>query len=427
MYQLQFVNHFVQYTTHWENTMNEIKNETTNGNLQEKHIHIKKTTLVVFLILFLFISTLILAYLFYAYIYRRHHEPSTTAQSTTQESAYSLSEQKLLLSLTPKVKKAAFTGRSAEIEEGTYIIPGLSATQTQVYGEKETSAICTSMTPQGLTVTPDYLLVSAYCQTQTHNSVIYVIDKHTHQFVKELVLRNRSHVGGLAYDPVHEKVWLCSMSNGVPQVNAISMKTIEKYSFEEKYLPISYWKSYDLYSITRTSFLTYHDNSLYVGYFTKNSSSVLEKYDITEGGRLKTHFSENGWDTADTPPIALPSDTLVIEDQVQGVTFYDNYMLFSHSYGMKSSYLRVYENSYMKLLESDSANLKIRFPSRMEQIYADGDDLYVLFESAAYGYQASSLIQIDRILKLDLKILLENLHETLPISRRQYHGLQSSF
>ncbi len=388
--------------------MNGIPKKTKTEPMWDKHFHIKKSTLIMLLILFSFILLMFLSYLFYAYIYRRHHEPETTAQSTTQESLCSLSEQKLFLTLTPKVKKAAFTGRTLEVQEGTYIIPGLRATQTQVYGQKKTSAICTSMTPQGIAVTPDYLFVSAYCQTQTHNSVIYVIDKHTHEFIKEIVLRNRSHVGGLAYDPVHENVWICGLSNGVPQVNAISMKSIENYSFQEKYLPISYWKSYDLYALTRTSFLTYHDNSLYVGYFTKNGSSVLEKYNIIEDGFLETYFSENGGNEADTPPIALPSDTLVIEEQAQGVAFYNNCMLLSHSYGMKSSYLKVYQNSYLKLLESDSANCKIRFPSRMEQIYVDGDDLYVLFESAAYGYQASSLTHMDRILKLDLNILLED-------------------
>ena len=339
--------------------MNEIKKETTNGTISsEKHFHIKKTTIALFLVLFLWLSTFAIAYFFYAYIYLRNHEPATTAQKTTQESAYTFEHQKLLLTLTPKVKKAAFVGRSLEIDEGTYIIPGLSATQSQIYGQKKTHDICTSMTPQGLTVTEDYVLVSAYCQTKTHNSVIYVIDKHTHKFIKEIVLRNKSHVGGLAYDPINKNVWFCGMSNGVPQVNAISMKNIESYCFQEKYLPISYCQSYDLYAISKTSFLTYHNNSLYVGYFTKSGSSVLEKYDLIDGGVLKTHFSENGFDTLDTPNIPLPSDTLVIEEQAQGVAFYKDYILFSHSYGMQSSYLRVYQNSYMKLLESNNANYK---------------------------------------------------------------------
>ena len=388
--------------------MNEIKKKSANGTTSKKKIRNKRTSLIVFLILFLFLLSLMLAYLFYAYIYRKHHEPPTTVQSTTQESIYDFTNRKMLLTLTPKVKKAAFRNHSSEIEEGTYIIPGLQATETLLYGKKKASSICTSMTPQGLTVTEDYLLVSAYCQTQQHNSVLYVIDKHTHKFIKEIVLRNRSHVGGLAYDSVHQNIWISGMSNGVPQVNAIHLSEIEEYCFQEKYFPIRYSQSYDLYAIARTSFIAFHDNSLYVGYFTKSSSSVLEKYEILEGGLLKTHFSENGLDSQDTPPIALPTDTLVIEEQAQGVSFYDNYILLSHSYGMKSSYLRVYENSYMKLLESSTANFKIRFPSRMEQICVDGDDLYVLFESAAYAYQASSLVQLDRILKLDLNILLED-------------------
>ncbi len=388
--------------------MNEIKKKTTNGIILEKKTGNRKTSRIIRGIFFCFIILLILAYLFYIYVFRKHYEPPATAQSTTQEAIYDFQHQKRLLTLTPKVKKAAFHNRESEIDEGTYIIPGLTATQTQIYGQKKTSAICTSMTPQGLTVTEDYLLVSAYCQTQTHNSVLYVIDKHTHKFIKEIVLRNKSHVGGLAYDPVCDNIWICGMSNGVPQVNAIPLRDIEEYCFQDDNTPISYTHTYDLYAIARTSFLAYHDNCLYVGYFTKNSSSVLEKYEIINGGLLQTHFSENGLDSADTPPIALPSDTLVIEEQAQGVTFYNNHILISHSYGMKSSYLRVYENSYMKLLESDSANYKIRFPSRMEQICADGDDLYVLFESAAYAYQASSLVHLDRILKLDLNILLED-------------------
>lgn len=383
--------------------MNEIKTKHEHGK-----ITIKKTTIILILVLLSFLLSLIIAYLIYAYIYRKHHEPPATAQSTTQESIYDFDTQKMLLTLTPKVKKAAFSGRKNEIDNGTYLIPGLYATQTQLYGKKQSSDICTSMTPQGLTVTENYLLVSAYCQTQKHNSVIYVIDKETHAFVKEIVLRNRSHVGGLAYDPIYENIWFCGTSNGIPQVNAITLQDIEEYHFQDEYLPISYSQAYDLYAIARTSFLAYHDDCLYVGYFTTNSSSVLEEYQIIDGGLLKTQLPENELASLDTTPFALPSDTIVIEDQAQGLSFYQDYMLFSHSYGMKSSTLQVFKDSYMKLLESEQADFNIRFPSRMEQICVDGDDLYVLFESAAYAYRASSLVQLDRILKLDLNILLED-------------------
>lgn len=366
----------------------------------------KKTSRRRFLIFFIFLIILAGIYIFYAFIFRKKHEPSTTAQCTTQESSYNFKTQRLLLSLTPEVKKAAFKGRAAERDYGTYIVPGLLATETQIHGQKFTSDICTSMTPQGLTVTEDYLLVSAYCQTGTHNSVIYVIDKQTHKFIKEIVLRNKSHVGGLAYDSLHQNIWICGMSNGLPQVNAITMDQLKNYCFQEDYAPVKFSQTYELYAIARTSFITYYNNCLYVGYFTSNHSSVLEEYQILDDGTLDTQASEDTLESTDTPPLAMPSDTRVIEEQAQGLTFYKGQLLFSHSYGMKSSYLQVFSNSHRKLLESSNAIEKIRFPSRMEQICVDGDDLYVLFESAAYAYKASSLVQLDRILKLDLNKLL---------------------
>ena len=360
--------------------------------------------------LLLFCLILILAgsaYFYYILVYRISHEPKPEASQTTTESIYNMKFQRTLISLTPEVKAAAFNGRATEIDYGTYVVPGLMSTETQVFGEKETSAICTSMTPQGLAVTEDYILVSAYCGSQTHNSVIYVIDKKSHEFIKEIVLRNKSHVGGLAYDSIHENIWISGMSRGIPQVNAITLKQLEEYSFQEDYLPITYSQSYDLYAITRTSFLTYHDNSLYIGYFTENTASVLEQYDINEDGTLVTQLLTDSLDKSDTiTPLALPSDMRVITEKAQGVAFYKDKILFSHSYGVLPSTLQVFNNSMQKLLEENAAVLKFYLPEKMEQIYVDGDDLYVLFESAAYNYRASSLFKMDRILKLNLNTLL---------------------
>lgn len=347
------------------------------------------------------------AYFYYILVYRVKHEPEPASTATVSEPLFTLKTQRHFLSLFPEVKKAAFNGRAAEIDYGTYVIPGLTATQTQVFGEKGTSSVCTSMTPQGMAVTEDYVLVSAYCGSKTHNSVIYVIDKKTHEFIKEIVLRNKSHVGGLAYDPIHHNLWISGMSHGIPQVNAITLRQLKEYSFHEEYLPISYSQSYDLYAITRTSFLTYHNNSLYVGYFTENTASVLEEYAITEDGTLVTQLSNNYLDKSDTlTPIALPADMRVITEKAQGVAFYKDKILFSHSYGILPSSLQVFNNSLQKLLEENAAIRKFHFPEKLEQIYVDGDDLYVLFESAAYNYRASSLFRMDRILKLDLNTLL---------------------
>lgn len=374
---------------------------------EKRNPHHKKHKHIRLIVLLLLLSIIGAAYFYAAVIYRKHYEPPTEADCTTMEEVYTLKSRKQLLSLTPEVKRAAFNGRAAENDYGTYIIPGLKATKTQIFEEKRSYDICTSMTPQGLAVTEDYLLVSAYCHTSTHNSVIYVIDKKTHEFIKEIVLRNKSHAGGLAYDTVHHNIWVAGMSRGLPQANAITLKQLEDYSFDDEYQPIAYSQSYDLYAITRDSFLTYYDNALYIGYFTENTASVLEEYDIAEDGTLVTQATQETLALTDSmTPIALPSDIRVITERAQGVAFYQDKIIFSHSYGLFPSSLQIFNNTMQKLLEEHAAVKKIHFPEKLEQIYVDGDDLYVLFESAAYGYRASSLMKIDRILKLNLNTLL---------------------
>ena len=64
------------------------------------------------------------------------------------------------------------------------------------------------------------------------------------------------------------------MSRGIPQVNAITLEQLKSYCFQNSYQPISYSQSYDLYAITRNSFLTYHNNALYIGYYTP----ILQAY-----------------------------------------------------------------------------------------------------------------------------------------------------
>ena len=359
-------------------------------------------------VVFIFLLIILLLFIGHCILVKiGSRERQTDCMETDSSNIYSLKSRLNLLSLMPEVKNAATKGRAAEIDYGTYTIPGLDATLTQVHGDKQGSAICTSMVPQGLAVTEKYLLVSAYCYSGTHNSVIYVIDKKDHTFIKEVVLKNKAHVGGLAYDPIHHNIWISGMSRGVPQVNAIPMSLLETYSFEKEHLPIVYSQSYDLYAITRSSFLTYHDNSLYVGYFTQNTASVLEQYNILDDGTLETRIAPDPKTKLDLlTPIALPADMRVITSRAQGVAFYKDKLLFSHSYGLTPSRIQVYENSFNKILEESATVKSILLPEKLEQIYVDNDDLYVLFESAAYGYRLRSVMKMDRILKLDLKELL---------------------
>lgn len=61
-----------------------------------------------------------------------------------------------------------------------------------------------------------------------------------------------------------------------------------------------------------------------------------------------------------------------------------------------------YEQSDKRLYVNENSARTYRFPERLEQIVVEGDSLYVMFESCAYAYRASSVNIVDRVLKLNL-------------------------
>ena len=107
--------------------------------------------------------------------------------------------------------------------------------------------------PAGLAVTDEYVLISAYCHTAKHNSVIYVINKETHRFIKEVVLPGLPHVGGLAYDPDHDMLWYSSNTNGIAQAVSIKMDVLREYNYADNHMPVQVNQTCSLYGIVRDS------------------------------------------------------------------------------------------------------------------------------------------------------------------------------
>ena len=216
------------------------------------------------------VFVLAMCYFLYAFVYRARTELPAKAVVTNRGAAvYTLRGQMQMLSQKEAFSYFAFDGREKEKEYGTYVIPGLKNTRTLLTEKGATQAMCTSMTPQGLAVTEDYVLVSAYCSTYKHNSVIYVIDKETHNFIKEVVLPGQPHAGGLAYDPDHKILWYSSNINGIAQAVSIKMDIIEAYDYDESHLPVDTLQTVSLYGIVRDSFMTFYKGGLYVGGFEK--------------------------------------------------------------------------------------------------------------------------------------------------------------
>lgn len=343
---------------------------------------------------------LILCFLLYAFVYRGMSEPPAKYNLTNRSAAvYTLNGQIQMLSQKESLISFAFEDRKREREYGTYVIPGLKNTKTLLTEEGATPAVCTSMTPQGLAVTEKYVLISAYCHTNRHNSVIYVVDKENHHFVKEVILPGQPHVGGLAYDPEHSMLWYSSNISGIAQAVSITMEELEAYDYENGHRPIVTNQVCSLYGIVRDSFMTFYDGCLYVGCFNKYTESTIARYAIDSQGSLVHRLDE---DLGMAFEMAVPLDYSTISEQAQGMAFYNDKLLLSHSFGILPSRIVFYEQSDKRLYVDENSAKSYRFPERMEQIFVEGDDLYILFESAAYAYRTSSVNIVDRVLKLSL-------------------------
>ena len=355
------------------------------------------------------VFVLCICYFLYAFVYRAKTELPTKAVVTNRGAAvYTLRGQKQMLSQKEDFSYFAFDGREKEKEYGTYVIPGLKNTRTLLTKKGATPAMCTSMTPQGLAVTEDYVLVSAYCSTQKHNSVIYVIDKEKHNFIKEVILPGQPHVGGLAYDPEHKLLWYSSNINGIAQAVSIKMDTIEAYDYDDSHLPVDTFQIVSLYGIVRDSFMTFYKGCLYVGCFNKYTESTIARYAVDSKGDLVNTFNE---ELGMMFEMAVPLDYSTISEQAQGMAFYNDKLLLSHSFGILPSRIVFYEQSDKRLYVNENSARSYRMPEMIEQIVVEGDELYVLFESGAYAYRGYAGNVVDRVLKLNLIKMEESYQE----------------
>lgn len=294
------------------------------------------------------------------------------------------------LSDYPFFKEYCFDPYKHEKDDGTIVIPGLKVTGS-INSEKQ-PAFCGNMIPQGLCATEDYLIVSAYCHDLEHNSVLYLINKHTGDYVKTIVLPNRPHSGSVAYDPNSRSVWISTGSTGKASVSMIYLSNMLNYNFSENYEPIAYDAVHGIPSITRNSFMTYYDSHLYAGTFTNasKSSSLQPIYLEDEGVLLNNVPNTDG----------LKKST--IGPKVQGYSRNARYIFMSFSNGP-------YETSTLAVFKPNAPNLFLvnaiktfTLPECLEQIWLDGNRLYIMFESAGWPFRNDTIHHIDRIISVDI-------------------------
>ena len=352
-------------------------------------------------IVFVSYILIVLSSISFSYLFCHKYEVPTTKQGTSTKSVITknINSQIWQMSTEPEFFYNSYQDKKKKNNYNLIPIPGLSYTDTVTKEDITIKETCTTMTPQGLVVTDDYIYVSAYCYTHEHNSVIYQLDRKNNKLIKTIILPDTSHVGGLAYDTNHKVLWIATKKYNTSKddttlstVSCITQDVIDNYNFKLLKKPIRYNETFQT-AFTNTSFMTYYNGYLYTGLFSKdkNNSSITAKLKILDNGT-----------TLDTEPI----NYYYIPSYVQGMAFLDNKILFSTSYGYKPSKIIVYDYSEDRIDYVNTEPLKVitTFPM-LEQVYPYKDELYMIFESTAYAYRYTLGIKIDHIVNLNQNIL----------------------
>ncbi len=283
------------------------------------------------------------------------------------------------------------------IAEEYYALPGLE--NTALPGDEG----CSAMTPQGMCVSEDYIFISAYCgikrykndlaenvnfgsnkaklaaeeNHKVHNSVIYILDRESGTYLKTLVLPDDNHVGGLATDG--KNLFIAKSSD--KQISVIGLAQIS-LAMQTKSLTVKAVYEFNFDCGCTASFVTYHNDILWVGVFDEKAEGELNGYEIGLLGLKKV------------ASVKIPA-------KANGAAFYDYEdeicLVVGSSYGRKNlSKAHLYTvDSYgeddMQINEKDVYTL----PPTVQNFAFYGDNVYHIYESAATCYsQVESLFEI---------------------------------
>lgn len=271
-------------------------------------------------------------------------------------------------------RKVRKTDRSILLRKHSkrFVMPGLTETVSMNSdGEFVHGHDC--FIPQGICVTKEYVLISAYDYKLKLNSVIYVCRLGDGECITTLVLPVMSHCGGLAYDTVNNCIWVCDEERMIG-IDYTSLETnvelIKKSGGMCLYLEKC---DYTFATDCVASFAGFSDGLVWVGEFNEFEPRYAYGYEIDAKNDTKKIIHK----------IPVPKKT-------QGIAFYkcdsNTILITSNSY-RRTRYSRLcfYETDYNICKKIKSL---IMLPMS-EGIDVVGEELYIIFESGAIKYSSS--------------------------------------
>ena len=215
---------------------------------------------------------------------------------------------------------------------------------------------------QGICVVDDFIFITAYNDLKNVSSKVYIYDLDFN-LIKETLLNNNSHVGGIAYDPINQNVWITDVSGTISCYNKHDFFNMP--SVQPKYEKINVSRGLiNVYGNTAVAYITYHKGYLYLGDFTFEDLATLKRYKIEGNGSIDpTKF-----------------DSYPFFGFTQGLCFYgfdnEDYMLVSSSIGKTNKSKMILTKFDEK--EHDFRNndlYEFEMPNMLEQLTIYNDKL----------------------------------------------------
>lgn len=317
-----------------------------------------------------------------------------------------------------------------------YQLPDLSSTTVVTQNDKTTSyETCSVMTPQGVCVTEQYVLVSAYCAIgkyledlddykllgnnkavydrekshKRHHSVIFVYNKSTKAHLCTLSLSDSPHVGGIAYDGNY--VWVCKSNEEIEKnkLEAIDITAIDNaVRSGERNCCVPYVASCNCYCIA--SFVSFFEGNLWVGEFDDEHPGTLNELIIEGSGSKMTLTKRRSF--------SIPAG-------VNGADFYRCYdklfLAVNTSYGRnKNSITDIYRVNESSTGDLSCSRIKqYTLPPMAEEICINGNDVYTLFESASTAYSTVAGFACSNIID---KVCVGDAEDWFGVSTSNYAG-----
>lgn len=267
----------------------------------------------------------------------------------------------------------------------SFPIPGMVHTNVAGFS-------CTTMIPQGITFAKSYILITAYDYAKVENSVIYVLDKSSRELLTTVVLPNKAHAGGIAYDG--RNVWITQSTT----LRSLPLSKItEAVDNEDPYTEITEYNS-ECEIGQQAATVDYYKGMLWVASYNELKAGSMVSCEI---GNKKG-----------SPELTVIK-SYKMPDRVQGIAFTSNGRLIVSRSCQTDSKKRgfyhridVYKpnvsNASSGTIKLGKVRKTVDMPTMNEEVAVSGSFVYVNFESVFF---ASAVNRMDRVCAMPLSYM----------------------